>query len=399
MSMIKDSYDVIVVGAGPGGSSAAKNLARLGHSVLLLEKRQEIGAPKRCGEGISVATARIFGKVPGKCIAQKIDGAVAYAPDGSRVVMDFGKDSSGYVVERKVFDKWLACKASEAGATVVAKSEVTGVLKDGKGYVTGVRARIIGGKEMTIKAKVVVAADGIESTVARKAGLDTANKLVNLDSGYQYEMSNLKIPDEKKIHMYFGNGTAPRGYVWIFPKGDGVANVGIGTALAEKPAKEYLDVFIEKHPEIFGKAGIIEVNSGGIPVGGFLGSMVLDGFVVVGDAAHQVNPIHGGGMKEATIAGEMAAGVISKCLRKGDVSKEALSEYNTLWRNERGKKLQKVEKLRQVVEKLSDNDLNMLAKALDGDTLIELSRGNKLATLAKLLMKKPGLITLARHLL
>jgi digeranylgeranylglycerophospholipid reductase len=396
--MVKESYDAVVVGGGPGGSSAAKHLALLGHSVLLLEKRQEIGAPKRCGEGMSFATAEMMGEIPPKCIAQKIDGAKVYSPDKSCVLIDFGGKSSGYVLERKVFDKWLASEAARAGATIMAKSAVTGVIKDGD-RITGVKAEICGSDEMEIRAKVVVAADGIESTIARKAGLDTTNKLVNVDSGFQYEMSNLSLEDDKKIILYFGNEIAPRGYVWIFPKGHDVANVGIGTALAEKAAKHYLDKFIQDNPDIFGRAGIIEVNSGGIPVGGFLDNMVLDGFVAVGDAAHQVNPIHGGGMKEATIAGEIAAKVISDCIGRGDVSRHAMARYNRIWWNERGKKLKKIERLRQVVEKLSDDDLNMLAKALTGDVLVELSRGNRLATLAKLMMKKPRLIKLARHLL
>jgi digeranylgeranylglycerophospholipid reductase len=394
---IRDSYDVVVAGAGPGGCSTAKNLAEMGHSVLILEKRQEIGAPKRCGEGLTMNTAAILGELPERCIAQRIGGATVYSPDGNHVDVDLGKEG-GYVVERKMLDKWLAYRASRAGATVMANSEVTGVLKDGN-RVAGVKALIGGEKEMDIKAKVVVAADGVESTLARKAGLDTTNKLINVDSGFQYEMSNLKLENDRTIILYFGNDIAPRGYVWIFPKGHDVANVGIGTAMTERPAKFYLDRFIGGHPEIFGQASVIEANGGGIPVGGFLDNMVLDGFVVVGDAAHQVNPIHGGGIKEATIAGGMAARVISKAIKKGDVGGKALSEYNDVWWKERGEKMRNVERLRQVIEKLTDDDLNMLAKTLTSDIVVELSRGNKMASLAKILMKKPKLIKLARHLL
>ncbi|UCD02952.1 MAG: NAD(P)/FAD-dependent oxidoreductase, partial [Candidatus Aenigmatarchaeota archaeon] len=311
--MIKDSYDVVVVGAGPGGLATAKNLAELGHPVLVLEKRQEIGSPKRCGEGLTMHTVEILGEIPKNCIAQKIDGATLYAPNSNDVGVDLGA-AGGYVVERKVFDKWLAYRASRAGAKIVAHSEVTDVLKEGN-QVVGVRALIGGEEEHEIRARVVVAADGVESTVARKAGLDTANKLINLDSGYQYEMSNLKLENDRRIMLYFGTDIAPRGYLWIFPKGNDVANVGVGIGVTDKSAKHYLDTFIEDHPEIFGDASIIEANSGGIPVGGFLKNMVTDGLVVVGDAAHQVNPIHGGGMKEATIAGKIAAEVISKCIK------------------------------------------------------------------------------------
>jgi digeranylgeranylglycerophospholipid reductase len=296
-----------------------------------------------------------------------------------------------------LFDKWLACRAARAGATIVAHAEVTGVIME-KGFVTGVKALIGGEKEMKIACKVLIAADGVESTVARMAGLNTVNMLSNVDSGYQYEMANIKLQTDKRIILYFGTDIAPRGYLWIFPKGKDVANVGIGTAMSEKPAKWYLDKFIDSHPEIFGKGSIIEANSGGIPVGGFLENMVGNGLVVVGDAAHQVNPIHGGGMKEATMAGEMAARVISKGIKKGDVSQKALSEYNRIWWKERGEKLKKVEKIRHVVEKLSDDDFNMVSNSLTSEVAIGLTRGSKTLSLAKILMKNPKLITLARHL-
>ena len=400
--MIKDSYDVIVIGAGPGGSSTAANLAKKGLSVALFEKRQEIGSPKRCGEGLSIGSMKIIEdnlgtKIPQKCIAQTIDGSIVYAPNGKEVVVDFGEDA-GAVMERKVFDKWLAMEASRLGAYVQAKTYVKDLIRE-NGFVTGVKGEFEG-DEFTAKAKVIVACDGVESKIARMAGLNTTNQMVNIDSGYQYEMSNLVMRDKHKIELFFGHDIAERGYVWVFPKGEHIANVGVGVAMTDKTAKYFLDKFIREYPYTNVKdASIIEVNSGGIPVGGFLENMVSNGLIVVGDAAHQVNPIHGGGMKEATVAGKIAADVIERGIKKNDVSQETLSEYNKLWWAERGKDLLKVQKLREVVEKLSDNDYNTLAESLKGDELIELARGRKLSVLANILMKNPKLITLAKHLL
>jgi digeranylgeranylglycerophospholipid reductase len=121
--------------------------------------------------------------------------------------------------------------------------------------------------------------------------------------------------------------------------------------------------------------------------------------LVCGEAAHHVNPIHGGGIKEGVVSGQMAADVISECLRKNDVSQKALSKFNEIWWEERGGHLKKVEKLREVLEKLTDDDLNDLADALKPEEIIEFTRGSKLSVLAKALMRKPRLITLAKHLL
>jgi digeranylgeranylglycerophospholipid reductase len=395
--LLKDSYDVVIIGAGPAGSATAKTCARRGLSVALLEKRQEIGAPKRCGEGLSTQMLSDMKlNIPQNCITQDIDGCIVVAPNGERALIDFGK-VAGHVVERKMFDKWLAAEASRAGAYVQAKTEVINLLKE-NGKVSGVRCRYEG-EEFDIKAKVVVGADGVETKIGRMAGLNTTNKLINVDSGFQFEMSNIEIEDPKKIWLFFGTKIAPRGYVWIFPKGNDVGNVGVGVGMTDKPARYYLENFVKEYPGLR-RGSILEVNSGGIPVGGFLQNMVLDNFAVVGDAAHQVNPIHGGGMKEGTVAGYILGDVINESIKKNDTSQYALSNYNKIWWERRGHALERVQKVREVTEKLSDDDFNLLSKSnLAGDDIMELAHGNRLSVLAKALMKNPKLLTLAKHLL
>lgn len=395
--MLKSEYDVVVVGAGPGGSITAMHLARHGLKVALLEKRQEIGSPKRCGEGLPLTATEIINLgVPPYVIRQPINGAIVYAPNGKDVTINMG-DLAGYVIERKELDKFLAYNAAKAGAYVQAKTEVIDVIKEND-YIVGVKTRYQN-QEYTIRAKVVIAADGVESTIARKAGLNTTNKLIDIESGFQFEMANVKVRDPMKLELFFGKEISGRGYLWIFPKGDGVANVGIGTAMVDKSARQLLEEWIESRPDLFGEASIIEVNGGGIPVGGLLDNMVLNGFAVVGDAAHQVNAIHGGGMHEATSAGKILADVVAEAIKKGDVSQEALSPYNKLWWKARGEKLLKVQKLREFFDKLSDDDMNMLADSLNGDDLLAMAKGSKVAGLTKILIKKPKLLTLAKHLL
>jgi len=392
-----ESYDMVVIGGGPGGSGAAYYGAKAGLRVLMIEKRQEIGSPKRCGEGLSEAGLERMGLELDRVFVRKdIAGAAVYTPDGKCVKVDYG-GAAGWVIERKILDKWLAEHASEQGARILAKTEAVEVIKE-DGIVSGVKLKS-DGREWEVKTPLVIAADGIESRIAKTMGINTTLKTSDVISGYQYEMSNIDINTEL-LELFFGTEIAPGGYIWIFPKGKRTANVGIGVRrpYSKKPAKEYLDAFIESR-EGLKNGSIIEVNSGAVPVGGFLKTMVSQGLIVVGDAAHQVNPIHGGGIAESFVGGRIAAGVVAEAKKAGDFSEEFLERYNDRWFEERGNKLKKILVLREVVEKLSDDDMNWLAEHLSGENLVSFSKSSGFGMLAKLLMRKPKLIMLARKLL
>ena len=397
-----EEYDILIIGAGPAGSGAAITAAKAGLSVLMIEKRAEIGSPKRCGEGLSRSSLRRMGydeAVP-VWVSTPITGATVYAPNKKYVRMDHTEpeyDCDGWVVERKQFDKWLATEAAKAGARVIAKTEAVKLLKEDD--------KIVGAtlktheEEWDVKAKIVIAADGVESKIAREAGIDTTLKITDIASCAQYEMAGIKI-DNNRIELYFDQELAPGGYFWIFPKGEGRANIGIGVRkpFSSGVAHEYLKNFIETCPGLKG-GSIIEVNSGGVPVGGLLKDMVTDNFMVVGDAAHHANPIHGGGISESFVGGKIAAEVAVEVIRAGDTSKEALSRYNEKWWEERGNMLTKVLRLREVTETLNNDELNWLADELYGVNLTEFSRARKFTLLAKILMKKPSLVLMARKLL
>lgn len=376
---INKDVDVIIVGCGPAGAWCAKRLAEYNLDVIVLDRNEEIGTPVRCGEGLSkTIEERLNFKIPSFCIAQKIDGALIYAPNGKFVEVK----GFGYVLERKMFDKWLATEASNAGAKIIAKSYVYDISKE-RGKVIGVKANILG-DDMEIRGKIIVGADGVESMIAKKVEINTTCLPLLIDSGFEYELANIKLRDEKKLEIFLGNDIAPRGYVWIFPKGKNRANVGVGIIGSnEKGARYYLDKFIASREELK-RGSIIEVKGGGIPVGGFLKDMVKDNVILVGDAAHQVNPIHGGGIGEAITASEIAAKVIKKAIDKNDL--KILKEYNKLWYKSRGNTLKKIEKLREIMEKLSDEQLNKLAEVLEGEDIYDITHGNYIK-LVKILLK------------
>jgi len=384
-------YDVIVVGSSVAGLRAAEQLAKKGLNVLCLDKKQEIGVPKQCGEGISLNHLRRLHIKPQRCWAvQKIKGAALYAPNGKKVEIDFGK-TMGFVIERKVFEKYLAKKASKAGATIKVRSNVTSV-KRIKG---GVEVRVSDLFSETYKAKMVFACDGPQSSIANMLGLSIKIKPEDLDSGIQYEMTNIEFEQPELIHLWFGNNVAPRGYVWLFPKGKDHANVGVGIGAHIKgSAKAYLDKWIEKRSGIK-KGSIVEVNSGVIPVGGLLEKMTSDNLIVVGDAAHQVNPIHGGGMGLAMESADIGASVAAKAFEENDFSNKVLDEYNRIWWEKYGKRLMRILQIRYMVESLNDKDFNAIAESFTGEEIMllqsgELAKSKKL--IVKKLIKKPRLV-------
>ncbi len=363
-------YDVVVVGAGPAGSMAAKTAAERGLNVLLVEKRQEIGVPIRCAEGISKKSLEKFFEVKERWIANEVIGAKIYSPDGTEIVLSEERAGNevGYVLERRVFDRDLARMAAKAGAEIIVKTTALGFERKGK--ILRVFLRRLGEK-WDVETKILIGADGIESRIGRLAGILKTLKLSEIESCAQYLMTNLDI-DENYTYFFLGKRIAPGGYAWIFPKGKRIANVGIGVmpSLASRSAKDYLDDFIKKK-EIDGS--IVEFVAGAVPVYGEVETAVTDNIMLAGDAAYHADPITGGGIANALSAGYYAGLVASEAVKKGDYSARFLRRYDELWKNDFGKKLKRNKKLQEKFLKMDDETLNKLARSLAGKKLEELS--------------------------
>lgn len=354
-----DQYDVIVVGAGPAGSTAARFAALGGARVLLLEKDREIGVPVRCAEGIGDKTLRSVAGFRERWVATRIETFELVAPDGTRVRVR--NPGHGYVLHRKFFDYDLAEMAAKAGAEVRTKAYVHGLLFD-DGRVSGVKVAHLG-REYKIPAKIVIGADGVESRVGRWAGLKTVTRLHDMETCVQVTASNVEV-DPSVCYFYFGHDVAPGGYAWVFPKGDGVANVGLGLSgdfSGERKPVAYLEDFLRRY---FPKASVLTMVAGGVPCAPTLKRIVADGLMLVGDAAHQANPLTGGGLAGALIGGKICGTVAAEAIRDGDVSEERLSAYPKQWRKELGKTHERTYRIKEAVFKLSDEDLNRTARAL-----------------------------------
>ena len=360
---MKDQYDVVIVGAGPAGSIAAKNAAQKGLDVLLIEKRQEIGDPVRCAEGVGKLHLRQHIEPDSRWICADVKGSRIFSPDGTMVEMaeEVSGGEVGYVLERKLFDRALVYEAASVGADVMVKTRATGLIIEND-TVCGVKVMHLG-EESNIRSKIVIGADGVESKVGRWAGIDTSLKPSDIETCVQFLVAGIEV-DQDYCVFYLGNEVAPAGYIWIFPKGKNQANVGIGilgSKSGEKRAEALLTDFVNKHmPD--GK--IIEMVVGGVPVSGTIERTIANGLMLVGDAARQSDPITGGGIINAMDAAKIAADVAVKAIAAGDVSTNMLQEYEKMWRSTIGHEIDNGLIVKETFVKFSDEDLNSLAYSL-----------------------------------
>lgn len=398
-------YDIIIIGGGPAGATMARVAAQNGQSVMIYDKRKELGEPVRCGEGLGQREVFAQGMdLPRWCFSTEIEGAKVIAPNGKSIVWK-DENTKGWVLERKIFDKWLVELAVEKGAKVKTYHRVTDLVKkDGK--IEGVMVSKWGGEPFEVRAPLVVSAEGMEAIVARKAGLKAAATLYDVDTCYQYEMK--PYDHENLIELYFGNAIAPRGYVWIFPKDAKKANVGIGIGahltngkkggnIDGADPKVLMDRFIENHPQLK-DSSVLEDFGGVISVGAPIESFVKDGFMCIGTAAKQVDPIHGGGIALAMETGIMAANVAKKAHSKRDYSEKMLKEYENTWRSGPGKKVAKRLLLRKVMEEVNDDDLNHIFNTITDADLQKVMEGNFAGPVAKVVGGRPQLLRILKAL-
>ena len=321
-----ERYDLVVVGAGPAGSVAAWTAAELGLSVLLMEKRQEIGSPVRCAEGVPQESLLGFLEPEPAWISAEVDQVQIVASVAGEVLERWqGSGGLGYVLERRVFDRALAGRAAAAGARVRVKMPAVDLLREDCS-VRGVVAEWQG-QQVEIEANVVIAADGVESRIGAWAGLDTQLSLEDTMVCAQYLLSGIEW-DPACLGYWIDEAVAPGGYAWVFPKGEGLANVGLGVQAdcGEETALAYLNRFVERdHALSLGSPVTLVV--GNVPVALPCSRLATGGLMLIGDAARQVDPLTGGGIINAMTAGRLAARVAARAVAEGDVSTGGLAAY------------------------------------------------------------------------
>ena len=354
---LKQPYDVAIVGAGPAGSSVAKVVASKGFSTVYFDRRSEIGKPVQCGELIPTPSEvrNLFPRskrmpsavyVPNEFVTNTTQSIRLISPNGSAYEFPFEAN----IVDRSRYDPYLSQKAVDAGAEIHLRSTVRSCSM--KNELT-IKSNNLDNR---VSAKVVVGADGANSTVAKSLGNHFVHSKEDLSPSLQYVMSNSDT-DPSVIEMYFGGTIAPGGYSWVIPKGDGRVNIGFGMrrsiAHDNTSLRTYLDRFAFKTLSSVLKNARIESRVGAIiPVGGPLKQTWNRKVILVGDAAGHVMASNGGGIPTALCGGEIAGDVITDNLD----GRAPLSDYEKLWRSEFGKELDTALRVLRVADTVMPSD-------------------------------------------
>lgn len=362
------TYDLVVIGSGPAGATTARFAAQRGLKVLLIDKRQELGAPIQCSGAVSHhALAENNIRPQDEYIHEKIYGFGIYDQSGHRTTIDYrslkgseygaghNQRPLGYVVDRRRFDRCLMTEAERAGVEVWLKTEGLDYTFSPKQGVTLKVRRF--NQEQELHCRLLVGADGLQSNVARWAGIRPHIKLTELASCLQLIVD--QVETEGLLEIITGHEWAPGGYAWVFPKGYGYAEIGLGVirTLTQRDAQWHLDHFMQHSfmRERFANSRVLEIQGGGVPLASPLKKQYAAGVILVGDAARHVNPITGGGIHTALtggrIAGEFAADLVQA---KEPASETHTQQYQDRWLAAVGNKMWQLYDLKSAIFSESD---------------------------------------------
>jgi geranylgeranyl reductase family protein len=296
-----ESYDIVVIGAGPAGSSAAQAAAQRGAKVLLIDRRQRIGIPVQCAEFVPQWISRHV-SFSSACVVQTVDKMVTHLPDGTSYEMK----SPGYMLDRSLFDKELVTSAVLAGAKISIETTAVNLSPEG---LTVERSS----KRELIHSKVFIGADGVHSAITRFVGQPSLKSIVAL----QYEVVMPQPQDH--VDVYFHKDYAG-GYAWFFPKGR-TANAGVGiiaqeTTLLLKLMDHFLESLVGSRK--LSSVEIVAKTGGSIPCEKARRT-VFDNILLAGDAAGHAHSITGAGVLNAVTAGEIAGRIAAEAVERGNL--------------------------------------------------------------------------------
>ena len=389
----KFDYDVVVVGGGPAGSSAAFAAAKNGVRVALLEKEDAIAETVRTSGVTWIQNIREFG-IPDDCY-NPIKNFSFCSPNNEVTISD-SVPRAAVLDVRKTY-RWLAEQAEKEGADIFVGTNVNGIIKNDKGDIIGINGSRHGDGDVTFHSKIVIDASGFPSTVCKAMGFATQWKRFGAGAEYEVKAENV---DPHTWWLMVGQQYSPAGYAWIFPVGGSTVRIGVGIGKPESGVdptqrlKEIMDARLGPIKKL-GEMTPIEFHYGLIPNDGLSRKTVFNNLMLVGDSAGQANPLVLEGIRYAIKFGRVAGDVASKAILSGKTDRESLYPYEKIWRKAVESKINSARKVQDRWIGLSDKEWDgelEIIKELNSKEFLDFIKADfGLANMIKLATRHPKL--------
>jgi len=352
--------DVVIVGGGPAGLYAGRQLARAGHDVLLLEEHAHIGQPVHCTGVVAREAFDEFG-LDSRSVLNNLNTVRFHAPSGETI--EFSTQTvEAVVIDRAVFDGELASQAAQAGVRISHDGRVTAVHVDRDGVTIDTGSR-------TVRARACVLACGASYAVQRKLGLGIPRMLLR--------SAQAELPAERPgdVEVHLGARLAPGGFAWAVPvvRGDR-SFVRVGVMCNGDASRHFARLLehvaprwgVHVPPDCQPRQKVLPLE----PLDRTYGDRLL----IVGDAAGIVKSTTGGGIYYSLLTASLAARTLATALDRDELMDGALAEYESAWQHRLGAELRSQLVLRGIAQRLTDPDINGLFDLARTDGIMPLMR-------------------------
>jgi geranylgeranyl reductase family protein len=356
-------FDLVIIGAGPAGCTAALNLSGSGMKVAMVDKA-DLPAGKVCGDALSGTAMSVIKRLPGNCFEEFMElepkaaswGIRFAAPNGDLLDVPFVLEKTpeteppGYICKRRIFDGFLQKKVRElSNLNFITNFNVNQILREEELF-------IVKGENEELRCRMILGADGVHSTFGRILGNHKINHKQYCLGVRAYFTGVRDLHPQNFIELHFLEDLLP-GYLWIFPMADGMANVGLGVLYETmKASPESLSAMLQEiivsHPTLKDRFAAAEmqgkIEAHGLPLGPDPKSISGDGFLLAGDAASLVDPFTGEGIGNSMVSGEIAATVIREAFTANYFSHRLLKQYDEKIRKKLGRELKTSRRIQEL---------------------------------------------------